>query len=101
MQHSANERTFLAWVRTSMGVVGLGLVTARLGDAVAPLWSELTLLGAGVLMVLLAYVRMLQVKARIDSEALLGDKARSANFLLVLLIVSLFGLIAAFAVHIR
>jgi putative membrane protein len=27
----ANERTFLAWVRTSIAVIGLGFVVARLG----------------------------------------------------------------------
>lgn len=29
--HLANERTFLAWVRTSLGLVGLGFVLARMG----------------------------------------------------------------------
>jgi len=30
-QHMANERTFLAWLRTSLVVIGLGFVVARLG----------------------------------------------------------------------
>lgn len=29
--HLANERTFLAWVRTSLGLIGLGFVIARMG----------------------------------------------------------------------
>ena len=29
--HLANERTFLAWVRTSLGLVGLGVLLERLG----------------------------------------------------------------------
>ena len=29
--HLANERTFLAWVRTSLGLIGLGFVVARMG----------------------------------------------------------------------
>jgi putative membrane protein len=29
--HLANERTFLAWVRTAMGLIGLGFVVARMG----------------------------------------------------------------------
>jgi putative membrane protein len=29
--HLANERTFLAWVRTSLGLLGLGFVLARMG----------------------------------------------------------------------
>lgn len=29
--HLANERTFLAWVRTALGLVGFGVVIGRLG----------------------------------------------------------------------
>ncbi|WP_422925131.1 YidH family protein [Singulisphaera sp. PoT] len=29
--HLANERTFLAWVRTSLALIGLGFVLARMG----------------------------------------------------------------------
>ena len=29
--HLANERTFLAWVRTALGLVGTGFVLARMG----------------------------------------------------------------------
>ncbi|MFW2390423.1 MAG: YidH family protein [Polyangiales bacterium] len=29
--HLANERTFLAWVRTALGLVGLGVILERLG----------------------------------------------------------------------
>jgi len=29
--HLANERTFLAWVRTSLGLIGIGFVLARMG----------------------------------------------------------------------
>ena len=31
--HAANERTFLAWVRTAMALVGFGLALSRLGSA--------------------------------------------------------------------
>lgn len=30
--HLANERTFLAWVRTALGLVGLGVLLERLGS---------------------------------------------------------------------
>ena len=29
--HLANERTFLAWVRTALGLIGIGFVVARMG----------------------------------------------------------------------
>ena len=34
-EHLANERTFLAWVRTSIAIIGVGFVVARFG-----LWLE-------------------------------------------------------------
>lgn len=30
-EHLANERTFLAWVRTALALIGLGFVLARMG----------------------------------------------------------------------
>ena len=41
--HLANERTFLAWVRTSLGLIGLGFVLARMGLFL----ERLAWLGAG------------------------------------------------------
>ncbi len=29
--HLANERTFLAWIRTALGLIGMGFVLARMG----------------------------------------------------------------------
>jgi putative membrane protein len=29
--HLANERTFLAWIRTALGMIGIGFVLARMG----------------------------------------------------------------------
>ncbi|WNQ11860.1 DUF202 domain-containing protein [Paenibacillus aurantius] len=59
-QHLANERTFLAWVRTSIAIIGLGFLTAGLvnrsgetvsaGALVASIGGiGAVLLGAGVL----------------------------------------------------
>lgn len=51
----ANERTFLAWIRTALGVIGLGVITARFlevgGRAAEILGLGLIFLGA----VMLAY----------------------------------------------
>jgi putative membrane protein len=41
-EHLANERTFLAWVRTCLGLIGLGFVLARMGLFL----RQLALLGA-------------------------------------------------------
>ncbi len=56
--HGSNERTFLAWVRTSISIVGFGLATARLSSDPAPLWSEISMLLSGGLVVIIAYLRM-------------------------------------------
>jgi putative membrane protein len=71
----ANERTFLAWTRTSLGIIGLGFVMAKFSvwlrqflGAVAPervattrggasLPAGLILIGFGALLAVLAYRR--------------------------------------------
>lgn len=98
--HSANERTFLAWVRTAMAIVGFGLAAARLGGAQAQIWSEIAMLAAGALVVALAFLRMRHVKARISAAQEFDDDALPADGLLMLLVAALFALLAAFVVHV-
>lgn len=51
--HLANERTFLAWVRTALGLIGLGVLLAKLMQTEGPAaqWAGLALVvfGGGVL----------------------------------------------------
>lgn len=80
--HLANERTFLAWIRTSISVIGLGFVVAkfsvwlrelavRVNDTTPPRHSGLSmplgiaLMLAGALLALLAAWRYRTVKAAI------------------------------------
>lgn len=64
--HLANERTFLAWVRTGLGVVGLGLLLEKMiGDSRTPGLNEMMaglLLAAGVLLILYGLARYLRVQ---------------------------------------
>ena len=39
--HLANERTFLAWIRTALGLLGLGFVLARMGIFLSQIASEI------------------------------------------------------------
>ncbi len=39
--HLANERTFLAWIRTALGLLGLGFVMARMGLFLRQIASEI------------------------------------------------------------
>jgi putative membrane protein len=98
--HSANERTFLAWVRTVIAIEGFGIVAARLGVGAGASWTEPALLAAGALVIGLAFARMRRIRARIDSAETVEDAAIPADALLLLVIVALFGLIAVFAVHV-
>ncbi|WP_424987325.1 YidH family protein [Microbulbifer sp. S227A] len=98
--HSSNERTFLAWVRTVIAIVGFGLAAARLGRDVAPLWSELLMLAAGALVILLAFLRMQHIRRKLASAETADDNALSADAFLLALIAALFGLIAAFGIHV-
>lgn len=97
--HSANERTFLAWVRTSVAVVGFGLAAARIGSQQTSLWSELTLLAFGAVVVLIAYLRMRLLRKRIDREDDFDDESLPADALLLLLVVGLFAMLSMFAVN--
>ena len=87
--HMANERTFLAWIRTSIGIMAFGFVVEKfalfikqmsliLGNAnienVSPPshgYSAIVgifLVGLGTLMGLLAFVRYKKVERQIDED---------------------------------
>ena len=97
--HSANERTFLAWVRTAVAVVGFGLAAARIGGQGTALWSELTLLGSGATVVFIAYLRMRMLRKRIKKEEDFDDESLPADALLLLLVFGLFAMLSMFAVN--
>ena len=98
--HSANERTFLAWVRTAIAIVGFGLASARLGVQTAPIWSEIAMLVTGAVVVGIAFWRMRHVRKHILAAEQLDDDALPADGLLLLLVAALFGLLAMFVIHV-
>jgi putative membrane protein len=81
--HAANERTFLAWVRTSIAVTAFGFLVERFDIFLAALVptarsfaihrsafgdvAGLILIVAGVVMIVLATVRFLKTAKEIDS----------------------------------
>jgi putative membrane protein len=75
--HLANERTYLAWIRTAVALMGFGVVIVRLrymllpGVATQGHGWELGLLMAvvGVLLVLLATGHFFQVRRAIEAES--------------------------------
>ena len=87
--HMANERTFLAWIRTSIGIMAFGFVVEKFtlfikqmtlvlgkannGNALPPSRGYtaiigIVLVGLGTFLVLLAFVRYKKVERQIDSD---------------------------------
>ncbi|PXV60412.1 putative membrane protein [Dyella jiangningensis] len=113
--HSANERTYLAWVRTAISVMAFGfllerfdiflLFTTRASEHVAEglrtrasQWLGLGLLLVGALMIVGATLRFYRNRRAIESAtpAMYGDSwvARAMAVLLVLMAIFLTGYVA-------
>ena len=81
--HLANERTFLAWVRTGIGVVVFGFAIGRFGIALrefltlqghAPqstnlsVWFGMASIGLGVLLILAGLLRYRSTRRQIENN---------------------------------
>jgi putative membrane protein len=67
--HAANERSFLAWVRTSLGVVGFGFLVARFDiRSVIAHAAGLLLIVLGTAMIGVAAWRFARAAKEIDAE---------------------------------
>jgi putative membrane protein len=67
--HLAGERTFLAWIRTGLGVVGLGVVTGKLleTEGVIAEVIGLALVALGALMLGYALARFRKLTVALES----------------------------------
>ena len=86
-EHLANERTFLSWVRTTIALISLGFVIARLGlwlreaGVNAPRLSHsvspigIGLMGFGTLLTVLAAWRYDSVNRQIEAGIVKTDRA--------------------------
>jgi putative membrane protein len=108
--HAANERTFLAWVRTSIALIAFGFLierfdlfldlAARTTGALPLRHSELgplaglVLIIAGVVMVVLSTIRFVKTAREIDREDVIAGTSSHLDIalasLLTLLGVALF-----------
>lgn len=105
--HMANERTFLAWVRTSIGIMAFGFVVEKfalflrqlyfiLGKqplAMTPGYSSIfggALVGFGALMGVLAFVRYLKVQKQIDTDTYQPSSLLDIMVTLTLLAIAVF-----------
>lgn len=105
--HMANERTYLAWIRTSIAIMAFGFVVEKfslfvkqmgfyLGKEMtppAPGYSSLIgilLVGLGVLMGVLAFFRYKTIERQIDEDAYLPSPILSVMLFLSVLSIGIF-----------
>ena len=109
--HLANERTFLAWVRTSIGIMAFGFVVEKFalfmkqlsfvlgksypGEALPPSHGYsailgIFLVGLGVLMGLLAFIRYKKVEKQIEEDTWQPSSMLDALLTISVLAVGIF-----------
>jgi uncharacterized membrane protein YidH (DUF202 family) len=116
--HMANERTFLAWIRTSIGIMAFGFVvekfaffmkhiSAFLGKSIAhePATSSvgyssifgIVLVAFGALMGVLAFIRYKKVEREIDEDAY--RPSLLLDILITLLVISMGAFFVVYMVY--
>ncbi len=105
--HMANERTYLAWIRTSVAIMAFGFVVEKfslfvkqmayyLGKEAAPPspgYSSIIgiiLVGLGVVMGVLAYIRYKAVERQIEDDAYKTSPILSVLLFLSVLSIGIF-----------
>ncbi len=105
--HMANERTFLAWIRTSVAVMAFGFVVEKFSLFVkqmayymgkqaappAPGYSSIIgilLVGLGMLMGVLAFVRYKKVERQIDEDTYTPSPVLSVLLAISVIVIGMF-----------
>lgn len=86
---AAAERTFLAWIRTAVSIVGFGVVIEQLSRTRPGSWTTtgtMMLVGLGALLILFAALHFLRVRQRILSPH--PKEAYGIRFLIVFTLMS-------------
>ncbi len=114
--HSANERTYLAWIRTSIAIMAFGFLIEKfdlfisyLGEKVGDkihfqtsLSAELSgilLFIVGILIVITATVRFFTYKKSIESDESIPYSVRKTNILLSSLVILISVFLVVYMVH--
>ena len=115
-EHSANERTYLAWIRTSVAIMAFGfliekfdLFVSYLGKAIGDqqhfkvsLAAEMVGLGlflVGILIIITATVRFFTYKKAIESEETIPYSVKRTNLLLSALMILLALFLFVYMIH--
>lgn len=102
--HSANERTFLSWVRTALSIVGFGILVARWRNPVEEASTGLgttamLLLLLGMALVLAAGARFMLLRKRINEGRPDAASPALLDMTLVVSLVFLLATLGGFCAH--
>ncbi|CDQ38744.1 MULTISPECIES: YidH family protein [Virgibacillus] len=101
-QHLANERTYLAWIRTVVAVIGIGLLIAHLG--IKGITLIVTILGIGMvgtLTIIIATFSYLNKKKQIDQQTFYSSHTSIIYFSFLLFVIILFALLISACYHMK
>jgi putative membrane protein len=90
--HAANERTYLSWIRTALGIAGFGIAIPKLDLApgVFGLFSGFALVAVASLMLVLSTVRFVTATREIEaSEVHIANNVRREVILSGLLLAAI------------
>jgi putative membrane protein len=115
--HAANERTFLAWVRTAIAVMAFGFIVEKfdlfleiaapslVGRTLLPPGQRLgniaglALIAMGTLMVAISAIRFIVTERRIDSDEVHRGAGSRFDIVLALLLIMLGCFLAIYLSH--
>ncbi|WP_226529720.1 YidH family protein [Metabacillus niabensis] len=102
-QHLANERTFLAWVRTAIAIIGVGFLVSNLHENMEPNLSRvsdylaniigITSVGVGILTIIMATIAYLRKYKAINEQTFRTPKITVITLgIFVVVIAFIFGI---------
>ena len=115
--HSANERTYLAWLRTSIAIMGLGFIIEKFDlfmikfkavnkpikvDNFASLIAEITaftLFLTGALIIIVSTQRFIKFKKMIDAEEECNYESHRFSLYLSILLILIVIFLFAYFIH--
>lgn len=66
--HTSNERTYLAWIRTAIAIAGFGVLIEKLPSTPNNTWAGTALVILSAALVLLSSLRFLVIRKQIDEQ---------------------------------